>query len=43
MLVRSVRKEDLLQALDRAIDALLGEAGEARDLASKVDAWLRQL
>lgn len=43
MLVRSVRKEDLLQALDRAIDALLREAGDARDLASKVDGWLRQL
>ena len=43
MLVRSVGKQDLLQALDRAIDALLREAGEARDLASKVDAWLRQL
>jgi hypothetical protein len=42
-LVRSVRKEDLLQALDRAIDALLREAGDARDLASKVDGWLRQL
>ncbi|HVS06474.1 MAG TPA: nucleotidyltransferase domain-containing protein [Candidatus Dormibacteraeota bacterium] len=43
MLVRSVRKEDLLQALDRAIDALLREAGDARDIASKVEAWLRQL
>jgi hypothetical protein len=43
MLVRSVRKEDLLRALDRAIDALIREAGEARDLASRVDPWLRQL
>jgi hypothetical protein len=43
MLVRSVRKEDLLRALDHAVDALLREAGEARDLASKVDASLRQL
>jgi hypothetical protein len=43
MLVRSVRKEDLLQALDRAIDALIREAGDARALASKVDGWLRQL
>jgi hypothetical protein len=43
MLVRSVQKEDLVQALDRAIDALLREAGDARDLASKVDGWLRQL
>ena len=43
MLVRSLQKEALLQALERAIDALLREADEARDLASKVDRWLRQL
>ncbi len=42
-LVRSVQKEELLRALERAIDALLREADEARDLASKVDAGLRQL
>src|SRR4029077_11462822 len=43
MLVRSMRKEDLLLALDGAVDTLLREAGDARDLASKVDAWLRHL
>jgi hypothetical protein len=43
MLVRSVRKEELLQVLGRAIDALLREADEARDLASKVDTQLREL
>ena len=43
MLVRSLQKEALLQALERAIDALLREADEARDLAAKVDRWLRQL
>lgn len=42
-LVRSVQKEELLRALARAIDALLREADEARDVASRVDRGLRQL
>ncbi len=42
-LVRSVQKEELLRALEKAIDALLREANEARELASKVDMQLRQL
>ena len=41
--VRSVQKEELLRALARAIDALLREADEARDVASRVDRGLRQL
>lgn len=42
-LVHSVQKADLLRALERAVDALLREAGEAREVASKVERDLRQL
>jgi hypothetical protein len=43
LLVQSVQKPELLRALEGAIDALLREAGEARDVASKIDRELRQL
>jgi hypothetical protein len=42
-LVRSLQKPELLRALERAIDLLLREADEARDIASKIDDSLRQL
>jgi hypothetical protein len=42
-LVQSVQKAELLRALGRAVDALLREADEARELASKVERDLRQL
>ena len=42
-LVHSVQKAELLRALERAVDALLREAGEAREVASKVERDLRQL
>lgn len=42
-LVRSLQKDQLLRALSRAIDGLLREADEVRELASKVEAQLRQL
>jgi hypothetical protein len=42
-LVRSVEKAELLRALARAIDSLLREADEAREVAAKVDSRLRQL
>jgi predicted nucleotidyltransferase len=42
-LVHSVERNDLLDALGFAVDALLSESGEAGDLASKVEADLRGL
>ena len=42
-LVRSLDRAELLRALGRAIDALLREAGEVRELASKVEVQLREL
>ena len=42
-LVRSVDREELLRALESAIDGLLAEADEVRELASKVEAQLRDL
>lgn len=41
--MRSLQKDQLLRALSRAIDGLLREADEVRELASKVEAQLRQL
>ena len=43
MLVRALQKQDLLRALRIAVDSLLREAGDARELASKLDSGLRQL
>jgi hypothetical protein len=42
-LTRSVQREELLRALERAVDTLLREADEARDVASKLERDLRQL
>jgi hypothetical protein len=42
-LVHSVEREDLLDALGFAVDALLNESDEAGDLAAKVEAELRRL
>ena len=42
-LVRSIDRTELLRALGRAVDQLLREADEAREVASKVDEGLRQL
>jgi hypothetical protein len=42
-LVQSVQKAELLRALGQAVDALLREADEAREVASKVERDLRQL
>jgi hypothetical protein len=42
-LVASMDREELLRALGPAIDGLLGEADQAPDLASKVEAQLREL
>ena len=42
-LVRSVRKDDLLRALGSAVDGLLREADEARELAARVEPELRAL
>ena len=41
--MRSVDREELLRALESAIDGLLAEADEVRELASKVEAQLREL
>jgi hypothetical protein len=42
-LVRSLEREELLRALRAAIDALLREADEVRDLASSLETQLREL
>ncbi|MHB8732421.1 MAG: nucleotidyltransferase domain-containing protein [bacterium] len=42
-LVRSLGRTELLRALRAAIDGLLREADEARDLAAKVEGQLREL
>jgi hypothetical protein len=42
-LVHSVDREELLQALGAAIELLLHEADEVRNLAVKVEAQLRDL
>ena len=42
-LVRSIDRDELLRALGCAIDALLRETDEERDLASRVEAQLREL
>jgi hypothetical protein len=42
-LVHSVRKDEILRALERAVDALLREADEAREVASTVEGELRRL
>jgi hypothetical protein len=42
-LVASFDREELLRALGRAIDGLLGEVEECPDLASRVEAQLRKL
>jgi predicted nucleotidyltransferase len=42
-LVHSVERNDLLDALGFAVDALLSESGEAGDLAQRVEAELREL
>jgi hypothetical protein len=42
-LVRSVQREELLRALDAAVDLLLREAVEVGDVAAKVEAQLRGL
>jgi predicted nucleotidyltransferase len=42
-LVRSLEREELLRALGSAIDALLREADEVRDIAEKVEPHLREL
>ncbi|MGN6429602.1 MAG: nucleotidyltransferase domain-containing protein [Gaiellaceae bacterium] len=42
-LVRSIDRDELLRALGRAVDRLLLEADEVRELASKVEASLRDL
>lgn len=41
--VRSLEREELLRALGRAVDGLLREAEEARDLAAQVEPELRAL
>jgi hypothetical protein len=42
-LVRTVDKDELLRALESAVDGLLREADEVPDLAAKVEAQLREL
>ena len=42
-LVRSIDRDELLRALDRAVDGLLQEADEVRGLADKVESPLRNL
>ena len=42
-LVRSIDRNELLRALDRAVDGLLREADEVRELADKVESPLRNL
>ena len=42
-LVRSIEREELLRALEAAIESLLGEAGAVRDAASRIEAWLTAL
>jgi hypothetical protein len=42
-LVGSVDRAELLRALDRAVDGLLAESEQARELASKVEGQLREL
>jgi predicted nucleotidyltransferase len=42
-LVRVVARDDLLRALGAAVELLLHEAGDVRDLAAKVEAQLRDL
>jgi hypothetical protein len=42
-LVARLERDELSRALARVIDALLGEADEARDLATKVEPQLREL
>ncbi len=42
-LVRSIDADELLRALGRAIDGLLREADEVRELATKVEVQLREL
>jgi hypothetical protein len=42
-LVRRVDRDELLRALGRALDGLLREADEVRELASKVELQMRQL
>jgi hypothetical protein len=42
-LVRSVEPAELLRALEAAVDALLPESTDARDLAEKVETRLREL
>jgi hypothetical protein len=42
-LVRTVERAELLRALERAIDGLLGQSDQVGHLASKVGAQLRQL
>lgn len=42
-LVRSLAREDLLRALDRAVAGLLRESADLRDVAAKVEDQLREL
>jgi hypothetical protein len=42
-LVRSVDRDELLRALESAVDGLLREADDVRDLAAKLEAQLREL
>jgi predicted nucleotidyltransferase len=42
-LVRSLDREELLRALDRAIDGLLRESHDVRDVAERVEPQLREL
>jgi hypothetical protein len=42
-LVRAIEREELLRALGSAVEGLLGEVGEVRELAAKVERDLRQL
>ncbi len=42
-LVRSIDREELLRALKHVINALMSEAGEAKDLATRVEPQLREL
>jgi len=41
--VRSLATTELLRALDRAVDGLVREAHEARDLAAKIEVQLREV
>jgi hypothetical protein len=42
-LVRSVERDELLRALHHAVEGLLSEAGDAGELAAKVESQLRGL